>query len=169
MSTICTEGNKLLSVPAVAAPAKKPTAKERRAAQVAAFMTGAADFAEAAKQVLYAATSAPRTEVPAQVTKAPVPEVPAAAAWMRTRHRDTGLPLYTPGDQTVTYADARSPWVLKPQWYGTGRVRQAGGCESRSAEGPVMVGNLGSGGLGFCRDCPKGPTLFVQPPCPGGS
>jgi hypothetical protein len=169
VSTICTEGNKPVFVPAVAAPAKKPTAKERRTAQVAAFMTKAADFAEAAKQVHDAATSAPKTEVPAQVTKAPVPEVPAAAAWVRSKHRDTGLPLYTPGDQTVTYADAKSPWVLKPQWCGAGRVRQAGRCESRSAEGPVMVEIPGSGGLGFCRDCPKGPTLVVQPPCPGGS
>jgi hypothetical protein len=169
VSTICTEGNKPVFVPAVAAPAKKPSAKERRTAQVAAFMTKAADFAEAAKQVHDAATSAPKTEVPAQVTKAPVPEVPAAAAWVRSKHRDTGLPLYTPGDQTVTYADAKSPWVLKPQWCGAGRVRQAGRCESRSAEGPVMVEIPGSGGLGFCRDCPKGPTLVVQPPCPGGS
>jgi hypothetical protein len=74
-------------------------------------MTEAADVAEAAKEVLDAATSAPKTEVPAQVTKAPVPEVPPAAAWVRTKHRDTGLPLYTLGDQTVTYADAKSPWV----------------------------------------------------------
>jgi hypothetical protein len=86
----------------MAAAAKKPTAKARSAARAAAFMTEAADFAEAAKQVLDAATSAPETEVPAQVTKAPVPEVPAAAAWVRTKHRDTGLPLYTLGDQTVT-------------------------------------------------------------------
>ncbi len=53
---------------------------------------------------------APETEAAPEAV--PEPEAAVAAGWVRSKHPGSRFPMHTLGDMSVTYATAKSPYVL---------------------------------------------------------